>query len=139
MATDAMKMHPDMAELRARYEMAAETSTAQAVEGLTFLTGLYLAVSPWVVGFERFRTLTGNDLIVGVALAMLALGFASAYDRMHRIAWVTPVIGVWTIIAPWVVSGDVATAATIWSNVVTGLIALVLGLGALSLGRRGMR
>lgn len=61
-------------------------------------------------------------------------GFASAYGRTHGIAWVAPLIGVWTIIAPWVVSGHVATAATLWSNVVTGVIAVLLGLGAMSLG-----
>lgn len=135
MATEAMTSHPDLAELRATYDAAAETPTAQAVDGLTVLTGLYLAVSPWVVGFHRFTTLTANDLIVGVALALLALGFASAYGRTHGIAWVAPVIGVWTIIAPWVVSGHVATAATIWSNVLAGILAVVLGLGAMALGR----
>jgi hypothetical protein len=32
-------------------------------------------------------TLTGNDLIVGLALALLGLGFAFAYGRTHGIAW----------------------------------------------------
>lgn len=135
MATESMSMHPDIAALRAKYDAAAETGIAQAIDGLTFLTGLFLAISPWVVGFNSFTTLTGNNLIVGVALALMAVGFASAYGRMHGMAWVAPLIGVWTIIAPWVVSGDVATTRTIWSNVVTGAIALLLGLGALSLGR----
>ncbi|MEU6714101.1 SPW repeat protein [Nonomuraea sp. NPDC046802] len=132
MAGQAMSMHPDIAELREKYELAAESPTGKAVAGLTFLTGLYLAISPWVVGFNGFTTLTVNNLVVGIALAMLALGFASAYGHTHGIAWVTPVIGIWTIISVWVVSGQVATAATIWSNVVTGVIALLLGLGAAS-------
>jgi hypothetical protein len=134
MATETMRSHPDIVELRAKYEAAAETPAAQTVDGLTFLTGLYLAVSPWLIGFNRLTTLTANDLIVGIALALLALGFASAYGRTHGIAWVAPLIGVWTIIAPWVVSGPVATAATVWSNVVAGIIAGLLGLGAMYLG-----
>ncbi|WP_433436195.1 SPW repeat protein [Nonomuraea sp. CA-141351] len=129
-----MRLHPDIVQMRAKYELAAEAPTGQAVAGLSFLTGLYLAISPWVVGFTRFTTLTANNLIVGIALAMLAVGFASAYGRTHGMAWIAPLIGVWTIIAPWVVSGQVATTATIWSNVVTGAIALVLGLGATFLG-----
>ena len=48
-------------------------------------------------------------------------------------------IGVWTIIAPWVVSGDVATTATITSNVVAGSIAVLLGLAAMTLGKNGSR
>jgi SPW repeat len=131
--TEAMALHPDLAELRAKYEAAAETPSARAVSGLTFLTGLYLAISPWVVGFNHFTTLTANNLIVGIALALLAFGFASAYGRTHGITWVAPLIGVWTIIAPWVVSGHFATPATLWSNIVTGAIAVLLGLGAISL------
>jgi hypothetical protein len=96
---------------------------------------LYLAISPWVVGFDRLATLSINNLITGAALAVLALGFASAYGRTHGVAWVTPLIGVWTIIAPWVVSGDVATTSTIWSNVVTGSVAAACGLAATSFGR----
>ncbi|MEU6582407.1 SPW repeat protein [Nocardia sp. NPDC046763] len=136
-AMSSMSLHPDIVELRAKhekYELAAEAPVAQAVTGLLFLTGLYLAISPWVVGFNRFPTLTGNDLILGIALAVLAFGFSSAHGRMHALAWVAPLIGLWTIIAPWVISGDVAHTATIWSNVVAGTVALVLGLGSMLLG-----
>jgi SPW repeat-containing protein len=139
MTTEAMELHPDIAQLRAKYEAAAETPTARAVAGMTFLAGLYLAISPWVVGFNEFRALTANNLIVGIALAVLALGFASAYGRTHGITWVAPVLGVWTVIAPWVVNGGVATTATIVSNVVVGLIVLLLGLGAMSLGMSRIR
>jgi hypothetical protein len=132
--TEAMALHPDIAELRAKYEAAAETPSARAVKGLTFLAGLYLAVSPWVVGFNHFTTLTANDLIAGIALAVLAFGSVFAYSRTRGIVWVAPLVGVWTIIAPWVVSGHFATTATLWSNIVTGVIAVLLGLGAMSLG-----
>ncbi|MCA1646191.1 MAG: SPW repeat protein [Chloroflexi bacterium] len=99
MTTEAMRLHPDMAELRAKYEIGAQTPVARAVDGLTFLAGLYLAISPWVIGFNRFTTLTVNNLIVGGALAVLALGFSS-YGRTRRIAWIAPLVGGWTIVAP---------------------------------------
>jgi hypothetical protein len=138
MATQTADPHAEVLQLRARYDVAAERPVTQAVDGLTVLTGVYLAVSPWVVGFNRFATLTANDLITGIALAAPALGLASAYGRTHGMAWVTPVVGVWTIIAPWVVSGDMATAATIWSNVVTGALAVLLGLAAVAVGDSAM-
>ncbi|MGK8503217.1 SPW repeat protein [Nocardia asiatica] len=129
-----MSRHPDIVELREKYERASEAPDAQAVTGLLFLTGLYLAISPWVVGFNGFSTLTVNNLICGIALAMLALGFASVYGRTHGIVWAAPLIGLWTILAPWIVSGDVDTASTIWNNVVTGALAVLLGLGSMLLG-----
>jgi hypothetical protein len=132
MATGATGMKPDIAELRERYEVAAENPVAHVMDGLIFLTGLYLAISPWVVGFSNLRNLAVNNLIVGIALAMLAVGFASAHGRTHGVTWVAPLIGAWTIIAPWVMSGHVATTRTIWNNAVTGAVAVILGIGATS-------
>lgn len=120
----------DIEQLRARYEVAAERPTAQAVDGLTFLGGLYLAASPWIVGFGA-RDLRITDLIVGVALAIVALGLAAAFGRTHGMTWVVPVMGAWTIVAPWVVLGSAAATAQIVSNVIAGAVIFVLGLGAM--------
>ena len=82
-----MEEHPDIMELRARYELAAAAPLAQFADGLIFLTGLYLAISPWVVGFNAsMRSLAVNDLITGVALALIGVGLASAYGlgSAHR-------------------------------------------------------
>jgi hypothetical protein len=136
MTAPAIEQHPDIAALRARYDRAAETPTAQLVEGLTLLTGLYLAMSPWVVGFTDHGSLAASNLFSGVAVALLALGFASAYGRTHGIAWVTPVIGVWTILAPWLVSGPTADGSAVTSTVIAGALAVLLGLGTLTMGMR---
>src|SRR5690606_42051247 len=61
----------------------AESPTTQITEGLAFLAGVYLAISPWVVGFSNLSTITINNLVIGVAVALLALGFASAFGRTH--------------------------------------------------------
>jgi hypothetical protein len=129
-----MEGHPDILELRARYDRAAETMSAHTVDGLTFMSGLYLAISPWVVGFNGRTTLTVNNLLTGIAVVLLALGLASAYGRTHGVAWVTPLIGVWTLIAPWVVSGNTATTSTILNNVITGAAIVVFGLAATAMG-----
>jgi SPW repeat len=144
MATEAMNMslHPDIVELRAKhekYELAAMEPTAQLITGLMFVTGLYIAISPWVVGFHGYPTVTANNLIIGIALSVLALGFASMYGRVHGMVWAAPLIGVWMIITPWVISGDVAHPATIWSNVAAGALALLLGLGSMASGLRRTR
>lgn len=128
--TVGLEGRTDIEQLRARYEVAAERPTAQAVDGLTFLGGLYLAASPWIVGFGA-RDLRITDLIVGVALAIVALGLAAAFGRTHGMTWVVPVLGAWTIVAPWVVLGSAATTAQIVSNVIAGAAIFVLGLGAM--------
>lgn len=131
-AAARMAEHPDILELTERYERFAETPTAQAVDGLVTLAGIYVAASAWIVGFDGFRTLTVNNLIVGLAIAVLGIGFASAYERTHRISWVCPLLGVWTIVSVWVVSGSVATTASILSNVISGAVVTLLGLAAMT-------
>jgi hypothetical protein len=79
------------------------------------------------------RGIAVNDLITGIALAALAVGLASAYGRTHGMAWLAPIVGIWTIIAPWVIRGGVATTATIANNVATGAVAVVAGLAAMSI------
>jgi hypothetical protein len=126
-----MAEHPDIAELRARYDRVAETTSAHMLDGLTFLSGLYLAISPWVIAFNgRTTTLTVNNLLTGIAVTLLAVGFASAYGRTHGVAWVVPLLGVWTIIAPWIVRGALPSTSTIVNNVITGALIFLFGVGA---------
>lgn len=121
--------HPDIVELRARYDMASETPTARITDGVLVLAGLYLALSPWVVGFSPAeRDLAVNNLICGIAVAVLAAGFASAYGRTHGLAWLPVALGAWTVVAPWIIQGSYASGGAIANNIVTGVITIALGL-----------
>ena len=127
--TPRIEEHPDLMALRVGSERAVTRPMAQAVECFSLLTGLYLAASPWIVGFDAgFRNLAINDLITGIALAVFALGYGSAYERTHGMGWAAALIGVWTCIAPWVVSGRPATTGPQASNVAVGFVAIVLAL-----------
>ncbi|MFG2352740.1 SPW repeat protein [Streptomyces sp. NPDC048521] len=128
-----MESHPDILEMRERHalaERAASTPQGQAVEALSLLCGLYLAASPWIAGFNGFSTLTVNNLITGIAYTLLLSGFGHAYERTHARAWAAALLGVWTIIAPWVVAGNVDTTRTVVNNVIVGIVALLLALAA---------
>lgn len=127
----SMGTHPDIMTLHARYETASETATGQLVGGTTLLAGVYLAISPWVVGFEGQLPVLFNNLIIGIAAGVLGLGLSAAFDRTHRLAWTVPVLAVWTIVSPWVIqSGDLRTNDNEWNNVVTGAVLLLAGAGS---------
>ncbi|MFD5575161.1 SPW repeat protein [Streptomyces cadmiisoli] len=134
-----METHPDILAMRKRHEMAervATTPKAQAVEAMALITGLYLAASPWITGFNGFSTLTVNNVIVGIAYAVIMSGgFGRAYERSHSMAWAACALSVWTIIAPWVVAGDVSTPKTIVNNIIVGVIALMVALMAAAAAR----
>ncbi|WP_060888123.1 SPW repeat protein [Streptomyces caniscabiei] len=128
-----LESHPDIQEMRerhARAERAASSQQGQAVEALALITGLYLAASPWIAGFNDLGTLAINNLITGIAYTFLLSGFGHAYERTHARAWTAALLGLWTVIAPWMVAGDVDTTRTVVNNVVVGVVALLLALAA---------
>lgn len=129
-----IESHPDLVSLRERYAAASASPVAGLTEGLCMLTGLYLAISPWVVGFDNFASLRVSNLVTGIALAVLAMGFGSVLERTHGLGWVACAIGVWTIIAPWSVSGSADITKTIVNNSIVGGVACLLGLATMALG-----
>jgi len=132
--TSHIDSHPDLVSLRDRYAAMSGKPMAGMVEGLCLLTGLYLAISPWVVGFDNFNSLKVNNLVTGLALAVLGIGFGSVLERTHGLGWVATAIGAWTIVAPWVVSGSADTTKTITNNAIVGGVACLLGLTTMAMG-----
>ncbi|MFM9500151.1 SPW repeat protein [Streptomyces galilaeus] len=134
-AWSTMESHPDLVEMRQRHARAERAATlrAQVIQAMAVLTGLYLAASPWILGFNGggLPRLVITNLIVGIGYALLMSGgFGRAYDRTHSMAWAACALAAWTVVAPWVVAGNVDTTRTIVSNLITGLIALLLALAA---------
>ncbi|MGI5240122.1 SPW repeat protein [Dactylosporangium sp. CA-139066] len=128
--------HPDIAEMQQRYERLGASGQAVVIDGLVLLAGAWLAISPWVIGFNASAPhLTVNDLILGITIGVIALGLTLAPAHMYRLSWAMAAIGVWVIISPWVVERGVTgvTAGTIASNVATGAVTALLGLGAVGL------
>ncbi|GAA0716410.1 SPW repeat protein [Dactylosporangium roseum] len=135
-ARTAIQERPDVAALRARYDQAAETPTSQSVDGLMFLSGVFLAVSPWVVGFRSAeRDLAINNLIIGIVVALLAASYATVYGRTHGLSWAPVLLGLWTIVAPWVIQGSDVAGGTVATNVITGVLITACGLGTMRMGR----
>lgn len=134
----SMADHPDMVELRDRLDRVSETPQARTVEGLAMLAGLYAAVSPWIIGFNVGNTsLTVSNLVVGLAATLLALDLGSAYSRAHGLSWVLPILGVWIIVAQWIMAGTSVDAAIMVSNIIAGGVIVVLGAVALTMPRMG--
>jgi hypothetical protein len=138
-----MHAHPDAAEMRERYARMMEGGRPMAVDGLMVLTGLYAAISPWVVHFRIASTdLTLNNLIIGLAVMAIGVGLSLGDERAARLSWTCVPIGVWMIISPWVVTiGHTASRGMIWNNVIVGAVICALGLAAtrMLMGTAGSR
>jgi hypothetical protein len=101
-------------------------------EGIVLLAGLYLIVVPWLTGgFDGLIPLVASDLVVGLALSLLAVAHAVAFDRMRGLSWVIPVLGLWVVVSPLAIShqGQQRPGPTAWlHNSIGGGIALVAGI-----------
>ncbi|MFE2091244.1 SPW repeat protein [Streptomyces sp. NPDC059460] len=120
--------HPDVSEMRERYARMLGGRDVALVDGPVFLVGLYCAVSPWVLHFSASQpTLVQHNLIMGIAIAVLGLGFTAMPDRMYGLSWAICAMGIWMIVSPWVV-GSSPDMGVILNNVIIGGLTLLLGL-----------
>jgi hypothetical protein len=84
-------------------------------------------VSPWILHYTTSQpALVPHNLIVGIAIGLLALGFTAAPARMYGLSGAMCALGLWMIISPWIVGTD-PDAGVIWNNIVIGALALILG------------
>jgi uncharacterized membrane protein YiaA len=97
-----------------------------------FLAGLFCAISPWVInGFAAAQPqLTTHNLIVGIAIGLVALGFTMAPERMYGMSWALCAIGLWLVVSAWVVGID-PTAGVMWTHIILGAVVFVLGLACM--------
>ncbi|WP_406164638.1 SPW repeat protein [Streptomyces sp. NBC_00996] len=101
-----------------------------AAGGLVLLTGVYAAISPWVVHFSRTNpNLTATNLIVGLGAAAVGFGLHLAPERMRQLSWTMVPLGMWLIVSPSSVTAAYnVTPGIVWSNCWTGGMTCLLGL-----------
>jgi SPW repeat len=61
----SMADHPDLVEMRERYERISATGPAVLTDGLVLLAGLWLAISPWVIHFNTTARAAAAILMAG--------------------------------------------------------------------------
>ena len=104
-------------------------ASARWQEWAGFALGLWLAVSPWLVGYADHAPATANAAFVGLALA-LASHFEASFDEVAG-EWLNLALGLWLVAAPFVLGFTPAAAAANSLAVgacVTGLAASALEL-----------
>ncbi|KPC60867.1 SPW repeat protein [Streptomyces chattanoogensis] len=131
--------HPDVTEMRERYERVLGGRDVILVDGPVFLVGLYCAVSPFIVHFAATQpALLMHNLILGIAIALLAVGFTVAPARMYGLSGAMCAMGVWMIVSPWIV-GTGPDAGVIWNNIVIGALTFLLGAMCIGVAAKSRR
>ncbi|HEU4792405.1 MAG TPA: SPW repeat protein [Nitrolancea sp.] len=100
--------------------------------GLTILAGLWLILSPFILGFTNLRSSMWNAIIVGIILAALAAIRLYSARRKSWISWVSAALGVWLILTPFFYQVT-DNSRVMWNFIIVGIVVTVLGIwGALA-------
>jgi hypothetical protein len=105
--------------------MAMHFSTKRWQDQVILLLGIWLFISPWVLGYPVDTRVAINAYIAGALIAVLA-----AFDLYKTYAWAVVVnllIGLWVAVSPWV--GALAERGPMMPNsVIVGAAVVILGL-----------
>ncbi|MER6105905.1 SPW repeat protein [Streptomyces sp. NPDC001832] len=131
--------HPDVTEMRDRYARMLGGRDVALVDAPVFLIGLYCAISPWVINFTASQPrLATHNLIMGIAIAALGLGFTVMPERMYGLSWAICAMGAWVIISTWVVGSSPGLGVTL-NNVIIGGLTVLLGLACVGVSMKSGR
>lgn len=101
--------------------------------GLNVLLGIWLIIAPFVLVYADVEALW-NDIIVGIIIAVLAGVRISGVFGSTWLSWVNFVLGLWLVIAPFVLG--YLTGRALWNDVIVGITVAALAVWSVAATRR---
>lgn len=92
--------------------------------GGNILVGIWLVIAPFALDYGAFDTPLWNDIVLGVAIFILALVRVTAPLAHAGISWVNFALGLWLIVAPFVLLYGAGPA--IFNDIIVGVITVCL-------------
>lgn len=89
---------------------------------INLVLAAFLFVSPWIFQYADQQA-AWNAWISGLVVAVLAIAALVRFAEWEE--WINIVLGVWIVLAPWVI-GFSAVAAATWSHVILGVLIAAL-------------
>jgi hypothetical protein len=95
------------------------------------VVGVWVVIAPFLLGYRGTGSALWNDVIVGVAVVILAVSAAMSENEntIKTMGWITAVLGLWLVLAPFIL-GYSAIAAALWSDIIAGVVILILSVWA---------
>jgi hypothetical protein len=92
--------------------------------GGNILAGIWLVIAPFALRYGGVDTPLWNDIVLGVAIFILAMVRLSAPLAHAGVSWVNFVLGLWLIVAPFVLLYGPGPA--IFNDIFVGIIVIIL-------------
>lgn len=103
---------------------------------INLLLGIWLFISPWVVGFEGSQMAASwNAWILGVAVVVfsaIAVSMPQVWEEIINL-----LLGIWMVISSWVIG---VTSRSVETNaVIVGLLVILFAILAMAMSHGGPR
>jgi hypothetical protein len=95
------------------------TLSRQWQDTVNVVLGLWLIVSPWVLGYAVQTTPAWNAYVLGVVIAVAAVAALVSFHAWEE--WVNVALGAWLVVSPWIL-GFAASTTALWNQIVVGII-----------------
>ena len=95
---------------------------AKLCDVANLILGAFLFISPWIFGFSDSHA-GANANIAGIVIVALAIAALSAFAVWEE--WLNLIVGLWTLVSPWVLGFQGITKAMTVCVVVGILVAIL--------------
>ena len=103
----------------------SEKLTTQWKDACSLALGVWLAISPWVLGYASEIAAAWNAHAVGVIIAVAAGAALVAFQKWEE--WVNAALAAWLIVSPYLL-GFGGSAYALWNQTIVGLLVGVLAI-----------
>ena len=100
-----------------------EKVTAFWRDTVNLVLGIWLIVSPFVLGYAEQTAPAWNAYAIGVVIAVLSAAALWQFQKWEE--WLSAVLGAWLVVSPWILGFSVSRVAT-WNQIVVGIVVGVL-------------
>jgi len=116
------------------YGIEQSSRQVRTASGLNIMMGLWLLIAPWALGYTLVNAAVWNSVLIGIAVALVAVLRIAMPLRYEGVSWLNFALGVWLLFAPFLLGfADVGPA--MWNSMVSGALILALSAWAATSGR----
>lgn len=108
-----------------RESVESVRSTVHWTSGINVLAGIWLILAPFALAYSDVEAALWNDIIIGVAIFVLALVRVGNPLQYEAVSWTNFILGAWLILAPFALAYT-RVAAALWNDIIVGIIVLSL-------------
>lgn len=106
----------------------------RAGSGLNAVAGTWLVVAPFVLGYAAASARL-NDVVVGAAIALLAMGRLARPARTPELSWLNAALGLWLFLwSLWSYHSD----AAMWNDLIVGGLVFLAAMVSASASETGL-